>query len=112
MTFAQLKSLSLVSINSKTIIGPYWLEDGEVRTVIINKENYFKIICTFFTSVSCWQGIVVNQQWFMQDGTTPLTANATLELLTRKFGDRVISQKMDNPWAANSLDLNPCDFFF
>ena len=68
--------------NSKTIIGPYWFENGEVRTVIINKENYFKIICKFYTSVSCWQGIVVDQQWFMQDGATPHTANVTLELLT------------------------------
>lgn len=48
----------------------------------------------------------------MLDGTTPHTANATLELLTWKFGGRVISQKMDNPWAAHSLDFNPCDIFF
>ena len=41
-----------------------------------------------------WE-IVINQQCLMQDGATPLThtANATLELLTHKFVDRVISQK-------------------
>ena len=47
----------------------------------------------------------------MQDSATPNTANATLELLTQKFGDRVISRKMDNQWAAHSPDLNLCDFF-
>ena len=49
----------------------------------------------------------------MQDGATPHThtANATLELLTHKFVDRVISQKKtDNPCAAQSPDFNPCDF--
>ena len=47
----------------------------------------------------------------MQDGATPHTANAILKLLTHKFGDRVISPKTDNPWAAHSPDLNSCDFF-
>ena len=47
----------------------------------------------------------------MQDGATPHTANATLELLAQKFGDRVISRRTDNPWAAHSPDLNPYDFF-
>ena len=49
----------------------------------------------------------------MQDGATSHTnanANATLELLTQKFGDR-ISQETDNPMASHSADLNPSDFF-
>ena len=47
----------------------------------------------------------------MQYGATPHTSNATLELLTQKFGDRVISRKMENPWVAHSSDLNACDVF-
>ena len=47
----------------------------------------------------------------MQDGTTPHTGNTTLEWLTQKFVDRLISQKKDNQWAGYSPDLNYCDFF-
>ena len=47
----------------------------------------------------------------MHDDANLKTANATLELSTQKFSDRVISQKKDNPWEANSPDLKPCDFF-
>ena len=62
--------------------------------------------------LSIGREIVINQQCLMQDGATPHTdtANATLELLTHKFADRVISQKTDNPCAAQSPDFNPCDF--
>ena len=34
-----------------------------------------------------------------------------MQLLTGKFGDRVIFRKTDNPWTAHSQDLSPCDFF-
>lgn len=74
-----------------------------------------KIIAKSFISymhLSIGREIVINQQCLMQDGATPHThtANATLELLTHKFADRVISQKTDNPCAAQSPDFNPCDF--
>ena len=99
------------AINSKTIIGPYWFKDDEGRTVTINQDNYHIVIRKFYASISRRRGIVINQQWFMQDGATPHTANATLELLMQKFGERVISRKTDNPWAAHSTDLNPCYSF-
>ena len=99
------------AINSKTIIGPYWFEDDEGGPVTINQENYRVVIQKFHASISRRREIVINQQWFMQDGATPHTVNATLELLTRKLGDIVISRKTDNPWAAHSPELNSCDFF-
>ena len=55
--------------------------------------------------------VVINQQWFMQDGTIPHNGNGTLERLTQKFVDRLISKKTDNPWAGYSPDLNYQDFF-
>ena len=99
------------AIISKTIIGPYWFEDDEGRTVTIIQENCRKVIRKVYESVSRRKEIVINQQWFVQDGSTPYTENTTLELLTQKFRDRVISQKTDNPWAAHSPDLKTCDFF-
>ena len=47
----------------------------------------------------------------MQYGATPHTSNSTLELLTQKFDDRVVSRKTENPWVAHSSDLNTCDVF-
>ena len=73
--------------------------------------NYCKVIHKFYAPASHRRGIVINQQWFMQDGTTAHTGNATLEQLTQKFVDRLTSQKMDNPWASYSPDLNYCEFF-
>ena len=99
------------AISSKAIIGSYWFEDGDGRTVTVNQENYQTIVHKFYASVSRHRGIDINRQWFMQDGATPHTANATLELLAQKFGDRMICRKTNNPWAAHSPDLNPCDFF-
>ena len=99
------------AMNSKTIIGPYWFEDADGRTVTVNQENYRTVIRKFYASVRCRRGTVIDRQWFMQDGATPHTANATLELLRQKFGDRVISRRTDIPWAAHSPDLNPLDFF-
>ena len=99
------------AMNSKTIIGPYWFEDADGRTVTVNQENYRTVIRKFYASVRRRRGIVIDRQWFMQDGATPHTANATLELLRQKFGDRVISRRTDIPWAAHSPDLNPLDFF-
>ena len=99
------------AISSKAIIGPYWFEDGDGRTVTVNQENYRTIVRKFYASVTRRRGIDINRQWFMQDGATPHTANATLEPMAQKFGDRVISRRTDNPWAAHSPDLNPCDFF-
>ena len=50
------------AINSKTIIGPYWFEDDEGRTVTINQENYHIVIRKFYASISRRRGITINQQ--------------------------------------------------
>ena len=52
------------------------------------------------------------QVYLMQDGATCHTIAENLEFLNEKFGGRVILNKTDIPWPANSPDLNPLDFFF
>ena len=69
------KNTTLFPINSKTLIKFYCFEDGKERTVTINQENYCQVIHKFYASVSRQQGIVINEQWFMQDLATPHTAN-------------------------------------
>ena len=54
----------------------------------------------------------MSKQRFMQDGDTPHTANATLELFKQKFADRVISRKTNYLWAPHFPDRNPLTSFF
>ena len=93
-------------MNSKTLVRPYWFEDGEGRTVTVIQENYCTVICKCYGSVSRCQRIVIIWQGIMQNGATPHIAYIALELLAQKSGDRVISWRMGIPWAAHSADLN------
>ena len=52
-------------------------------------QSYSKLSHSAF--VSCWQRIVISQPWFLEDGATRHTANATQERLTHKFGETMIS---------------------
>ena len=51
---------------------PFWFEDDNVRSVIINTERYVQML-----SNGCWtalirrRGVVRHLQWFQQDGATP-----------------------------------------
>ena len=99
------------AMNSKTIIGPFWFEDDDEMTTTVNQENYRSVIRKFCATLRRRRTIVMDRQWFMQDGATPHTANGTLELLAEKFGNRVISRRTDHEWAPHSPDLNPLDFF-
>ena len=49
--------------------------------------------------------------WMQQDGATAHTAHVSLDVLKRRFGDRILSKKAAFPWPARSPDLNPLDFF-
>lgn len=46
----------------------------------MNQETYRTVIRKFNASVSRRREIVINRQWFLQDGATPHTANATQRL--------------------------------
>ena len=45
--------------------------------------------------------------WFQQDGATCHTAEATLDVLSTVFKDRIISRRADN----RSCDLAPLDYY-
>ena len=87
-------------------MGIYWFEDGKASTVTVTQEKYCTIICMVYEFVSRRQGIVIIRQWFMQDGASLHAGNTTLESLEQKFGDRVISPRTGNQWAAHFPDLN------
>ena len=50
--------------------------------------------------------------WFQQDGVTRHTANETINLLKKKFGESIISRNGPVNWPPRSCDLTPLDFFY
>lgn len=60
---------------------------------------------------------VLERSYFMQDGATPHTSDASLDVLWDHFEERVISRRyMERyacglTWPSYSPDLTPCDFF-
>ena len=56
------------------------------------------------------------RMWWQQDGATCHTSAKSREKLHGIFGDRIISNKVQEghgfPWPARSPDLNPLDFAF
>ena len=49
--------------------------------------------------------------WFQQDGAMCHTAEATLNILSPVFEDRIISRRADVVWPPRSCDLTPLDYY-
>lgn len=56
-------------------------------------------------------GIDLQYMWFQQDGTTPSTANETLNILKKRFTDWIISQRENINWPSRSYQLTALDLF-
>ena len=104
----------LVAFNARHgLLGPYWFEDEEGRTVSVNQERYRDVLKRLHEDMA--KKMSENQLrlcWFMQDGAPPRTARGTLQLLQDLFRHRVFTKGSENEWAPHSPDLNPLDFWF
>ena len=49
--------------------------------------------------------------WFQQDGVTCHTAEATFDVLSPIFKDRIISRRADVVWPPRSCDLTPLSYY-
>ena len=49
--------------------------------------------------------------WFQQNGAMCHTAEATLDVLSAVFEDRIISRRADVVWPPRSCDLTPLDYY-
>ena len=106
-----VKVTAWCALSYRGIIGPYWFEDGNERAVTVNQVIYRATVRKFCVALRRRRTIPFDMQWFQQDGATPHTAIETRQLLTQKFGDRVISFRTEHIWAPHSPDLNPLEFF-
>ena len=97
-------------MGTQGLIGPYFFEDEHGKAETVNSEHYLVVLKKFKAALRR-RRLQLQDQWFMQDGTTAHTARNSRQWLAESFGDRVISLKTDFPWSPHSPDLNPCDFF-
>ena len=73
------------AICSTGIIGPYFFEDENDKTV--TGERYRHMIQSFLIRQLDYLSLV--DMWFQQDGATSHTANPTMKLLNKLFPDKV-----------------------
>ena len=106
-----VKCTAWAAISKHGIIGPFWFEDDNERSVTINTERYVQVLGKFWTEHGRRRGVVRVLQWFQQDGATPHTSNESLAWLQQCFPDRLISRRCDPQWSPHSPDLNTPDFY-
>ena len=105
-----VKCTAWVAISKHGIIGPFWFEDDNERSVAINAERYVHVLDKFWTALGQRRGVIRVLRWFQQDGATPHTSNESLAWQQQRFPDRLISRRCDPQWSPHSPDLNPPDF--
>lgn len=91
------------------IIGPYFFEDDNGKTVTVNGQRYHNLVTDFL--IPKVNEMNVANLYFQQDGATCHTTRPNMEILRQKFPGRVISRYGDVEWPARSPDLSPLDFF-
>lgn len=106
-----LKCTAWCAVSCSGVIGPFWFEDRVGRTQTVSAERYRRVFEQFLEVMQRRCADNYATQWYQQDGATPHTARATIQLIKESFGERVISRNTPHPWPANSPDLNPLDFF-
>ena len=70
-TLHSVKCTALVASSNHGIIGPFWFEDDNERSVTINTERYVQVLGKSWTALGRRRGVVRVLQWFQQDGATP-----------------------------------------
>ena len=75
------KCTAWVAISKNGIIGPFWFEDDNERSVTTNQQRYVQVHGKFWTALGCWRGVVSVLQCFQQDGATPHSSNESLAWL-------------------------------
>lgn len=91
------------------IIGPYYFEDKQGNSIAVNSSRYRQMLKSFLFPKL--QTIDIENMLFQQDGAPWHTKFTTINILRKKFPDRVISRNGDINFPPRSCDLSPVDFF-
>ena len=77
---------------SEVMIGPYFFENNDGKTVTVNSERYDHMITDIF--LPAIKEYKLDNMWFKQDGAICQTIRANMALLQETFTSRVISRKL------------------
>jgi len=94
-------------VTSARIIGPYFFENQYDHAVSVTGDRYRTMIENFLVPAVANTPLM----WFQQDGATVHTARASIDLLRKTFGERIISRNADFSWPPRSPDLTAPDYF-
>jgi hypothetical protein len=100
-----------VTISSHGLLGPIFFEET------VNSERYCRMLHNTFVPNLLATSLLLQTQWFMQDGARLYTANIVLDFLHDTFDSHVISNRFSDRfacgqnWPPNNPDLNSCDYF-
>ena len=105
------KCIAWVPIWKYGINGPFWCENDDRETVMINKKLYNVVLNKFWKTLwhPSWRAGRVARVPTI--GATPHTVNITMEWLDRCFAGRLIRRRCVPEWSVLSRDLNPPDFY-
>ena len=88
------------------VLGPHFIQ-GRLDTREYLRIIRYHVIQREFVRL----GINKANSWWIQDGATPHTSNASLRYLRGQFPGKVVSNRGDVEWPPRSPDLTVCDFF-
>ena len=65
-----VKCTAWVVISKHGIIGPFWFEDDNERSVTIKTDRYVQVLGKFWTALDRRRGVIRVLNWFQQDVAT------------------------------------------
>ena len=94
---------------SKDIIEPIFLENEHGEAITVNGDRYRAMLNEYlFTKI---EEENIGNIWFQQIGATCRTAEATLDVFSPVFEDRIISSRANVVWPPRSCDLTPLNYY-
>ena len=97
-----------VAMSSRHIIGPFFFEDEEGKSLTINSDRYIGMLEQFFLPELRRRRVRSNSVWFQHDLATPHTSAKTVAAVEAMFPDKVIGK---GSWPPRSPDISPLDSF-
>jgi hypothetical protein len=79
------REIECVTTSSHGLLGPIFFEET------VKSERYLSMLRNTFVPHLPATGLPLQDQWFMQDGVRPHTANVVLDFLHDSFDSRIIS---------------------
>ena len=91
-------------------MGHFFFENEQGDPVTVNDDRYRTMLNEFlFTKIE--EEDDIGNIWFHQDGATCHTAEATPDVLSPVFEDRIICRRADVVWPPWSCDMTPLDYY-